>query len=430
MGLYDGSKSVSEIWDGGKSVSAVYDGMEIVWPARALPRGPIRHVSLSELGSGVVFEDGRLWTAGHDVEHWPGAWGGHLARYHNPDVFVGPALIDNVKKSHHGLTGVLIEKNDGTLWAAGFSQYGELCYNLPNFSGVGGDIYWVRPGLVLSEVASDIAHVYYSHCSTRIVKNNGNLWATGSDLGLWCYGMGGMGIGNPRDSKVARSTLFADYRVIQCKEDLLLTEGGIIARPISNWLDEGIVEELPALPGIVEFCSEATTSDLTRGVLARTSDGDLYCCPVLGSKKYELDSGDVWGWEWGNWRLVRSGVRRLCGHGRLPHPDSSAFNDTCFTFIVTNDGQVLSRGHNQYGQLCRNTSSVVDGSFGAVPGINNAKAVYVNSWHMAAIVTEDDELYTAGYVSANPEHSWPHLFRPGAVSGTHNQTNFGIVPRD
>ena len=97
-------------------------------------------------------------------------------------------VTSDVKMMRGGAHHTLILKNDDTLWGVGHNLFGQIGGNVP-----GGDINDYTP--IPIEIASDVKKIRAGSFHSLFLKNNGTLWATGrNDIGQ-------LGVGH-NDTKV------------------------------------------------------------------------------------------------------------------------------------------------------------------------------------------------------------------------------------
>jgi len=141
----------------------------------------VKAVSAGENHTVIVREDGSLWGAGVSLYGELGLGGDgkkELSGLTNLN-------ITGVKTSAAGDNCTFIIKNDGTLWAAGFNFYGEL--------GLGDN----ENRFVFTKVESagtDVKEVASGSRHTLILKNDGTVWTAGYNFN------GQLGLGNNTDT--------------------------------------------------------------------------------------------------------------------------------------------------------------------------------------------------------------------------------------
>ena len=129
----------------------------------------------------ILKNDGTLWACGYN-EH--GRLG--LEDTNNRNVFTQVTTnTDNIKSIYCGGPHTLILKNDNTLWACGWNGHGQL--------GLGD----TTNRNIFTKIAVNVDNVKSIHCGdyhTFILKNDGTLWACGYNN----YGQLGLGDTNDR----------------------------------------------------------------------------------------------------------------------------------------------------------------------------------------------------------------------------------------
>ncbi len=141
----------------------------------------IPNVACVEAGEGnsfIIKTDGSLWASGHnfDGELGIGSSGNHANAWSFKDT--GQR---NVRTVSAGNGHTLIIKMDGSMWAAGNNDYGQLCTG-----DTVNSTYFIDTGLKAIKVSA-------STLASHFIKADGNLWAVGSN------GNGNLGVGNTTD---------------------------------------------------------------------------------------------------------------------------------------------------------------------------------------------------------------------------------------
>jgi len=123
----------------------------------------VKAVSAGQAHTMVLKSDGTLWASGWN-------YNGQLGDGTTVDRSTAVQVMNNVQAVSAGYYHTMILKTDGTLWAVGGNEYGQL--------GDGTLIDRSEPVSVMSGV-KDVAA---GNTHTMILKTDGTLWATGSNL--------------------------------------------------------------------------------------------------------------------------------------------------------------------------------------------------------------------------------------------------------
>ena len=129
----------------------------------------------------ILKNDGSVWSCGYNHA---GQLGAGNSDYNNHTTFT--KVITNVKYIACGGSSTFIIKNDGSLWACGSNGYGNL--------GLGDGDTRTAFTKVTTSINNDVNQIFCGGCEhndyTFIIKNDGSLWACGYNN----YGQLGLGI--------------------------------------------------------------------------------------------------------------------------------------------------------------------------------------------------------------------------------------------
>src|SRR5438477_5902034 len=140
----------------------------------------------AEYHSLYIKSDGSLWAMGGDGDGQLGDGLGHVESLLPEQVFPVTQPVTTVTSIAAGEDHSLFIKSDGSLWAMGYSQFGQLGDGALNFSTN-------RPEQIVSgNVVAAAAGVFHS----RFRKSDGSLWAMGGNA----YGQLGDGTVSQRTS--------------------------------------------------------------------------------------------------------------------------------------------------------------------------------------------------------------------------------------
>lgn len=115
----------------------------------------------------IVKKDGTLWTAGYNNYGQLGIGSSSYAY-----SFTEVSGITNVKQVACGTYHTMVLKEDGTVWACGWNSKGELGLN---------DTTDRNTFTQVTENVSDVKKIICSNMSTLMLKNDGTLWGTGDN---------------------------------------------------------------------------------------------------------------------------------------------------------------------------------------------------------------------------------------------------------
>ncbi|AEC02492.1 fimbrillin family protein [Parasphaerochaeta coccoides] len=140
------------------------------------PGNPVEAVSAGSMYTMFLKKDGTLWATGQNNN---GQLGDGTTTAKSTPVEVwdstdGDVKMTNVKAVSAGASHTMILKKDGTLWATGNNGSGQL--------GVGATLLPETKTLTpvqVTSMGSDVEAVYAGTYHTLILKKDGTLWATG-----------------------------------------------------------------------------------------------------------------------------------------------------------------------------------------------------------------------------------------------------------
>lgn len=135
-------------------------------------------ISAGQSSSAALKTDGTLWTWG-DNEY------GQLGTGDTRDRSEPVQVMENVAQITFGTMHMAAIKTDGTLWTWGFDRSNQLGTGQP-LAGESEMRFQSQP----VQVMEDAALVSAGNYTTLAAKNDGTLWAWGSDFGKFLCGLG------------------------------------------------------------------------------------------------------------------------------------------------------------------------------------------------------------------------------------------------
>jgi alpha-tubulin suppressor-like RCC1 family protein len=175
--------------------------------------GGVAAIAAGDFHSLFLKNDGSLWAMGENSSGQLGD--GTYNDTNQPEMIVSSNVIAIAAGGGHSL----FLKNDGSLWAMGSDSFGQLGDGTTD----NGNYQTNRPEMI---VAGDVTAIAAGEAHSLFIKSDGSLWAMGDDqygqLGDGVY-RSGYGVNQP-EQIVAGSSLPAGYNHLSAQ---LLTGGNV-----------------------------------------------------------------------------------------------------------------------------------------------------------------------------------------------------------
>lgn len=300
----------------------------------------------------ILKNDGSLWACGRNNY-------GQLGDGTTTDQATPVKIMEEVATVTAGRSHTMIVKNDGSLWACGRNDYGQL--------GDGTTNDRTTPVKIMEEVVSVAAG--YAH--TMIVKKNGSLWACGWNK----YGQ--LGDGTTTDQTIPKkiiegvTTVTADvYQTMIVKNN-----GSLWACGNNNYgqLGDGTTTIRTTPVKVME--GVATVAAGSQHTMIVKNDGSLWACGT----NYYGQLGDGTRTDRTTPVKVMEGVAAVAGYNH--------------TMIVKNDGSLWACGYNSFGQLGDGTTTDRSTPVKVMEGV----ATVAGGYYHTMIVKNDRSLWACGY---------------------------------
>jgi alpha-tubulin suppressor-like RCC1 family protein len=332
-------------------------------PVIGLP-GTVRQVAAGYFTSAALLSDGTVWAWGSNFTGVLGTGTSCDCLVSTPQRVPGLFAITQIAL---GATDAYALRSDGTVWAWGYNQYGQLG------NGTTADSYTPQqvPGLTgITQVSAGIGYVLAR-------RSDGTVWAWGDNSS------GFLGDGTtarhyapeqvPGLTGITQVT--ANYASFAVRSDgTLLSWGANPSGVLGNGTSGGFTVTPAPVPGLT-------------GVTQVASD-DGFTLALAGS------GGQVWAWGWNDCGQLGDGTTV----GKLsPEPlaltgvtqvaigsASGAIGGVLFSAAVRSDGTLLTWGCNVYGQLGNGTSG--QGSLTPAPVLaltRVSQVAFGGAWHGA-----------------------------------------------
>ena len=120
----------------------------------------------------ILKKDGSLWSCGYN---YYGQLGLGDTEDRNTFTKVNKNINNDVKQIACGFNHIFILKNDGSVWACGYNYYGQLGLGT---SGYGANSTFTK---VNKNINNDVKQIACGYDHTFILKNDGSIWACGKN---------------------------------------------------------------------------------------------------------------------------------------------------------------------------------------------------------------------------------------------------------
>jgi hypothetical protein len=283
----------------------------------------VTQVAAGTFHSLILKSDGSLWAMGDNEDGQLGD--GTYNQANLPEQVV----TGNVAAVAAGAFHSLILKSDGSLWAMGENEYGQLGDGTTD-----NDNY--NTNLPEQIVASNVTAIASGHYHSLFLKNDGSLWAMGYNVD------GQLGDGTYNQANLPKQIVTSNvmaiaagrYHSLFLKRDGSLWAMGYNA---SGQLGDGTYKTSNRPKQIVASNVTAIAAGWTHSLFLK-SDGSLW---AMGYNGYgQLGDGTSGTYNQTNWpeQIVASNVTAItCGY------DNSLF--------LKSNGSLWAMGDNSYGQL-------------------------------------------------------------------------------
>jgi alpha-tubulin suppressor-like RCC1 family protein len=324
----------------------------------------IKQIACGDAHTLILKNDGTIYATGANEN-------GQLGLENNDDkyIFEEVKTINNVIQIACGTNHTLILKNDGTIYVTGYNGYGQL--------GLGND-----DNINVFEEVKNINNVKQIACGsfyTLILKENGQIYATGQNY------QGQLGLGN-NDDKYIFEEVNTINNVIQIAcgttHTLILKNDGTIYATGNNMYgqlglgnngNKNVFEEVKSINNVkqIECGMMYTLICTTSGIVYATGDnnsGQL----GLGNNVRKNVFEEV--------KNINNVKQIACG--------------AMHTLILKNDGTIYTTGDNNRGQLGSNIH-ISNNVFNIVVYIDIVKQITCGR-HYTALFTYDGKIFTTG----------------------------------
>jgi alpha-tubulin suppressor-like RCC1 family protein len=326
----------------------------------------VQAVSTNQTHTLILKTDGTLWACGNNDF---GELGDNTDTLKSSPI----RIMSGVKSMSAGMYHSLILKTDGTLWACGNNCYGQL--------GDGTTTGRFFPVQVLTDVQSMAAGADYS----MIVATDGSLWACGHNES----GELGDGTKTDRSSPVKITT---DVRSVAASSFTdLLSE-------TDDWSSSMILKNDGTLwtcgSDYIEQLRRDTATDRTVPSVVMTGVKDM----AVGQCHALILKTDGTLWAWGKNSTGQLGDGTMTGRRQPVQIMTDALSmavGRSHSLILKTDGTLWASGYNYFGQLGDGTNTNRSSPVKIIAGV---KSVAAAAYH-SLILKTDGSLWVCGFNS-------------------------------
>ena len=321
-------KNIGKEIDGDESFEELVEMVEIN-DGVALNSYDVKQIACGDNHAFILKNDGSVWACGRNDYGQLG-----LNDTGSRSTFTQVTTnISNVKQIVCGLYHTFILKNDGSVWSCGRNEYGEL--------GSGDATDRTTFTQVTTNINNDVEQIACGYQHTFILKNDGSVWSCGYN------GNGQLGLGNTTAYKTFTkvTTNISDVKQITCgmyRTFILKNDGSIWACGRNDY----------GQLGLGDTNNRNTFTQVTTNI-----NNDIKQIVCVGYHTFTIkNDGSVWACGYNN--AGQLGLNDTNNRNTFTQVTTNINNDVkqvaCggyHTFIIKNDDSIWSCGRNDYGQL-------------------------------------------------------------------------------
>lgn len=296
------------------------------------------------------------------------------------NFFIPFAQDPDIDTIYIGKYNYFVKKIDGTLWAIGTNNYGQL--------GLGDTID--RNVLTKLDASfNNIKDISVAYTSTIFTKSDGTIWAVGSNwsgqLGTGTYGNQYITPIQLDSSLVGSRFKLYDHNLYVEKPDGTVwgcSEYGNSNGELTITGSFATLQLLPAIPSIDNvYLSDSSSS--SNFVFVKKADGTVWRCGINSAG--QLGTGDF---NYNYTRLINLDAS-------FDNPNKIAVGGD-FAIIEKSDGTVWATGENNYGQLGLG-DNINRNVFTQIPGILNPNKITCTTYSLF-IEKSDGTVWSTGNI--------------------------------
>ena len=330
----------------------------------------------------IIKNDGSLWACGSNSAYHLGydSYGGYATSFRQINTNVKQVSIGGIYDySTYGYFFTFVVKNDGSLWACGYNQYGQLGLGDP----INGDGYQRTFKQVTTNINNDVKQVACGGMHTLILKNDGSVWGTCSNAD------GQLGLGNGGNTyntftKVT-TNINNDVKEIYTRgyHSFILKNDGTLWGCGYNYYGQ--------------LGAGANGTSTTVFTKSNIDNVKRVACGFNHTFVIKND-GTLWGCgqnESGQLGLGNTATKPTFTKLNIDNVKYVECYDT-HTLILKNDGSLWTCGYNEYGQLGTGAGTAFVSNYTPVKILDDVYQIAGGHFH-SAVLKNDGTVWTCGF---------------------------------
>ena len=331
----------------------------------------------------ILKTDGSLWACG---ENNYGQLGLGNTTDQSSFTQVTTNVNSDVKQVACGGNHTFILKNDGSVWSCGYNSYGQLGLGTSGSSANKTTFTQVTTNI------SDVKEIVCGSCETFIIKNDGSLWGCG------CNGYGSLGINSTTHKSTftqVTTNINNDVKQVACTTIndgydhtvILKNDGSVWSCGYNN----------SGQLGLGDTTQRTTFTQVTTNI---NNDVKQISC---GSYHTFILKNDGSIWSCGANSSGQLGLGNTTTYKSFTKVTTNINNDVkqivcggIHTFIIKTDGSIWACGENNYGQLGINDTTDRN-TFTQVTSNNHSSSVISCGNSHTFVLENNDGLWVCGY---------------------------------
>ena len=324
----------------------------------------------------ILKNDGSIWACGTNAYGELGL-GDRDTSDHSTFTQVTNNINNDVKQIACGYAHTFIIKNDGSVWACGLNDEGQL--------GLGDETNRYQFTQVTTNINNDVNQIVCGEYYTVILKNDGSVWSCGYNTD----GQLGLNDTTSRTSFTKVTTnINNDVKQIACGRffTAILKNDGSVWVCGDNYYGQlglGDTTDRTIFTNINNDVSQIACGKQHTIILK--NDGSLWACGYNANGQLGLGTTTTPYKSFTQVTTNVNNVKQIIGNGQN------------HTFIIKNDGSVWSCGQNDEGQLGLSNNTSPSVFTHVTTNINNDVKQIACGYNHTFIIKNDGTVWSTGY---------------------------------